>query len=80
VAEENSTATEEVSASTEEMSARVDEISSQADELARTAEQLRGLVARFRLEAEHEAAGELIARRRSDDWEGVTPASLRRAG
>jgi methyl-accepting chemotaxis protein len=52
VSEENSAATEEVSASSEEMSATVQEMAARAEELAGTAAQLKGLVARFKLEAE----------------------------
>jgi methyl-accepting chemotaxis protein len=65
VSEENSAATEEVSASAEEMSAQVEEMNAQAEELAATAEQLKSLVARFQIE---EAAGEVVTRRRSPDW------------
>ncbi|MCC6177053.1 MAG: MCP four helix bundle domain-containing protein [Chloroflexi bacterium] len=68
VAEESSAATEEVSASTEEMSAQVEEVSAQAEELAATAEQLQQLVARFRLDDTDGATGEIVPRRRANDW------------
>jgi len=56
VAEENSAAAEQVSASEEMMSAQIDTVSVEAEQLAQAATTLRELVARFRLEAEGDAA------------------------
>lgn len=76
VAEENSASTEQVTASTEEMTARVLELNGQADRLATVAERLNALVSKFKLDTarpagapvEAPAGGEVIPRRRTEDW------------
>ncbi|HLH24226.1 MAG TPA: methyl-accepting chemotaxis protein [Chloroflexota bacterium] len=78
VAEEHSATSEEMSAATEQMSAQVEEMTAQAVELSGTADHLRALVARFRLEADT-PAGELVPRRRADDWSHPAPVVARSA-
>jgi methyl-accepting chemotaxis protein len=72
ISEENSAAAEEVSAATEEMSAQAEEVVASATTLAEMAQGLDELVARFRLHADEQpAAGNVIPRRRSTDWQSA---------
>ncbi len=54
VTEENSASVEEISATTEEMSAQVEEMNASAQNLAEMAHNLGDIVARFKLEADHQ--------------------------
>ena len=53
VAHDNASSTQEVSAATEQQTASMQEMASAAQELARLSDDLKGVVSRFRLDAEH---------------------------
>ena len=76
ISEENAAAAEEVSASTEEMSAQIEEMAASAEALSTMAADLKKLVVQFRL---REDGGEVVMRRRQDDW-GIKKAAQRAAG
>jgi methyl-accepting chemotaxis protein len=66
IIEENGAATQEVNAATEEMAAQVEEMTASAQSLAEMAQQLQSAVGQFK--SGREDQGEMIARRRKDDW------------
>jgi methyl-accepting chemotaxis protein len=70
ISQENSASAEEVSAATEEMSAQAEEVVASAASLEEMAASLDELVGRFRLSPSDQiAAGNVIPRRRSSDWQ-----------
>ena len=72
ITEETSASSEEVSAATEEMNSQVEEVVAEAQGLSQMAGELQGIVSRFHLKRE----GEVVMRRRRDDWAGSDERQL----